>query len=65
MSASRAVLVVDDEPHIARLVAVLAGPGWRVQAAENAETALARLDDTPYDVILCDVSMPDARGAGV
>jgi two-component system response regulator HydG len=65
MTASRVVLVVDDEPHIARLVGVLAGPGWRVEAAASAEAALARMDDAPYDVILCDVSMPDARGVEV
>ncbi len=59
---TRLVLVVDDEPHIPRLVQALAGPAWRVHAAATVADALARLDDSPFDVILCDVAMPDVGG---
>ena len=59
---TRLVLVVDDEPHIARLVQALAGPGWRVEAAASAAEALTRMEDSFFDVVLCDVAMPDVGG---
>ncbi len=53
------VLVVDAEPHIARLVALLLGDGHVVDAAADARRALERLQAVPYDVILVDLELPD------
>jgi len=59
---SRRILVVDDEPQIPRLVGLLLGDGYRVESAPSASEALARLEDTPYDVVLTDLAMPELDG---
>jgi DNA-binding NtrC family response regulator len=59
---TRRVLVVDDEPQIPRLVGLLLGEGYLVEASASASAALGRLEDTPYDVILADLAMPDVDG---
>jgi two-component system, NtrC family, response regulator HydG len=58
----RRVLVVDAEPQIHRLVALLLGEGHSVDGAATAADALARLHDTPYDVLLADKELPDMDG---
>ncbi|MCU0658810.1 MAG: sigma-54 dependent transcriptional regulator [Polyangiaceae bacterium] len=57
------VLVVDDEENI-RLVlrTLLRRNGYEVEAAANAEEALARVDAFAPDVILTDVRMPGRSG---
>jgi DNA-binding NtrC family response regulator len=62
MNPTRRVLVVDDEAQIPRLVGLLLGDGFRVEAAGSATEALARLEDTPYDVVLTDLAMPELDG---
>ncbi len=59
---TRRVLVVDDEMQIPRLVGLLLGEGYLVEGAAAASEALSRLEDTPYDVILTDLAMPDIDG---
>ena len=59
---TRRILVVDDEPQIPRLVALLLGDGYRVETAPSASEALARLEDTPFDVVLTDLAMPELDG---
>jgi two-component system, NtrC family, response regulator HydG len=61
-AASRRILVVDDEPQIPRLVGALLGEGYRVEGAGSASEALARLEDTPFDVVLTDLAMPELDG---
>jgi two-component system nitrogen regulation response regulator NtrX len=61
----RTVLVVDDEKNIRRtLQLVLEGDGYRVLAAETAEQALELLasPDTPVDLAIFDVKLPDMSG---
>ena len=63
--APRTVLVVDDEKNIRRtLQLVLEGEGYRVIGAETAEQALAVLasPDTPVDLAILDVKLPDMSG---
>lgn len=60
-----AVLVVDDDPHVARINAAYVGqvPGFRVSAqAHCAAEALALLDTHPVDLILLDHYLPDENG---
>ncbi|MEZ4402961.1 MAG: sigma-54 dependent transcriptional regulator [Kofleriaceae bacterium] len=52
------VLVVDAEPHIARLVALQLGDDYQVTAAGDATAAAAQLLDVPFDVVLVEVG-PD------
>jgi two-component system response regulator HydG len=58
----RQVLVIDAEPHIPRLVALLLGDGYHVDGAATAEAALERIHATPYDVVLIDPDLEDAGG---
>jgi two-component system nitrogen regulation response regulator NtrX len=63
--APRTVLVVDDEKNIRRtLQLVLEGEGYRVLGAETAGQALAILasPDTPVDLAVLDVQLPDMSG---
>ena len=56
------VLVVDAEPQIHRLVALLLGEGYSVDGATDAEQALDHVHHTPYDVILIDTELPEVSG---
>ncbi len=55
---SRQVLVVDAEPHIPRLMALLLGDGYQVDGALDAGRALERVQATPYDAVLVDLELP-------
>jgi two-component system, cell cycle sensor histidine kinase and response regulator CckA len=59
----RTVLVVDDEPALARVVArILSNGGYRVLAAANGFEALALAAEHGCDVLLTDVIMPEMSG---
>jgi len=62
---SKRVLVVDDEPWIAELLArMLAADGHEVDTAPNGAVALARVRERSYDLIVCDLRMPELDGQG-
>ncbi len=62
----RAVLVVDDEPEVADILAeTLTGEGHRVTTAANGALALDALRRGTYDIILSDVRMPELDGPGL
>ena len=50
----RRVLMVDAEPQIHRLIALLLGDEYQVDGARGGDEALALAHDTPYDVVLVD-----------
>ncbi|WP_309383909.1 sensor histidine kinase [Cerasicoccus frondis] len=57
------LLVVDDNPtNLAVVCAHLTKSGYRMLTAENAVSALRRLDRVQPDVMLLDVMMPDMDG---
>jgi CheY-like chemotaxis protein len=57
------ILVIDDEPSVVRAIAaLLRRDGYRVATAHNGRHALAQLQAQPYDVILCDLRMPELDG---
>jgi CheY-like chemotaxis protein len=58
------ILVVDDEPLAREAVRrVLSSLGYDVEAASGGIEALAMHEELPhFDVLLCDVNMPDMRG---
>ncbi|MFN8061851.1 MAG: response regulator transcription factor [Vicinamibacterales bacterium] len=57
------ILVVDDEPHIRRSLAVsLEGRGFEVSTAESAEDALRQCDSQLPDVLIVDVLLPGLDG---
>ena len=57
------ILVIDDEPSVVRaLEGLLRRDGYLVGTASNGRHALARLQEQPYDVIVCDLRMPELDG---
>jgi signal transduction histidine kinase len=64
--SAKTILVVDDEPSIARALAqILRRDGHTVDTAANGRLALAQLDAQTYDLLLCDLRMPDLDGPGL
>lgn len=63
---ARRVLVVDDEPDVAELVAeILKKEGFAVDLAASGADALKRLEGHSYDVVLSDLNMPGVDGRGL
>ena len=58
------VLVVDDEPLLAGMIVRVLAPDHQVDFALSARDAVERLAGAtaPYDVILCDLMMPEMTG---
>jgi signal transduction histidine kinase/DNA-binding NarL/FixJ family response regulator len=60
--ASR-ILVVEDEPTVARLITeVLGEEGHQVDAATDSQEGLTRLSRQAYDAVICDLRMPRLDG---
>lgn len=64
MKNTRAILVVDDESVIRRLlVQVLGSLGYRIESVASGELALRILEDDPaIELIITDVRMPGMTG---
>jgi len=57
------VLVVDDEPEVAALLAeILGSAGYETAVADGGDAALAWLADHSCDLVFCDVRMPGMDG---
>lgn len=57
------ILVVDDEPIILEtMTAILGGEGFVVRTAEDGFAALVTLRQTPPDIIISDLRMPNMSG---
>jgi len=62
MSAGR-IFVVDDDPQIRRVMRVtLTGQGYEVDDAKDGQTALEKLRDGRFDLVLLDMNMPEMGG---
>ncbi len=60
------ILVVEDEPSIADLLkAVIEGVGFDVDTAEDALSAIDKLQNKDYDLIISDMRMPNMDGKGL
>jgi len=65
-STKRDILVVDDEPETLALVAeALENEGYRVRRATGGREALARAAESPPDVVVVDLIMPEVGGEDV
>jgi diguanylate cyclase (GGDEF)-like protein len=57
------LLVVDDDPFIARLLEIeLNAAGYRVRVANDGEQAMAMVAEEPPDLVITDVMMPHVDG---
>ena len=60
------ILIVDDEPHIRRLLAMrLTNEGYEVREASDGQEGLAALPDFAPDLVLLDLMLPGASGLEV
>lgn len=63
--ARASILLVDDDPLIAELVVDILGmDGYDVETAADGVTALEKLQDRRYDLIVTDLHMPKLDGSG-
>lgn len=57
------LLVVDDDRHIQEAMAeYLRGLGHRTETASTCTEALERMAEYPFEVVVCDVNLPDSDG---
>lgn len=64
--AGKAILIIDDEAGIAAaLASLLRRNGHHVDTASNGRLALEKLQGRAYDLILCDMRMPELDGPGL
>ncbi len=62
MSIQKVLVVDDSKTELMFLTEILHQQGYQVRTAENAEQALARLEEEKPDLILMDVVMPGQNG---
>ncbi len=61
--ASNRILVVEDEPTVARLIAdVLGDEGYQVEVLLDGHEALEQAGRENYDLVICDMKMPGLDG---
>jgi PAS domain S-box-containing protein len=61
----KTILIIDDEPGITSALAyLLRRDRHTVETAANGRLALAKLPERAYDLILCDLRMPELDGPG-
>jgi DNA-binding response OmpR family regulator len=66
MSSNRPkILVVDDEPPLRELVVVTLGDAFLCEEVGDGDTALERLGQNQYDLVMLDVMMPGTNGTDV
>src|SRR3990170_2673425 len=64
--ASKHLLLVDDEAPLRQAIAEqLSDRGYQVEQAESGETAVARLADFAFDIIVTDLRLPGIDGSAV
>ena len=62
-NTSGSLLVVDDDRYIQSAMAdYLRSLGHRTETASNCTEAIARMEEFPFEVVLCDVNLPDQDG---
>jgi DNA-binding NtrC family response regulator len=65
MSKSR-ILVVDDERSLREFLTILLGQaGYDVTTAESVESGIAALEESSFDLAMCDLKLPDGSGLSV
>jgi len=66
MRINNRILVIDDEPDVVKMVQrVLLLEDYEVSTSTNGEQALAKLQETPFDLVITDIRMPGMNGLEV
>jgi len=56
-------LIVDDDQEVRNtLASILEGVGYLVETVENGKKAIRMCEQTPFDVALIDIELPDIKG---
>lgn len=64
--SEKRILVVDDEPHILRMLEFLIrDEGYRVYTSENGNSALQMVQEHSMDLVILDLNLPDIDGLKV
>ena len=59
----RSLLVIDDDKFVLEAMAeYLRELGYRTETATNCLEAIERIKEFPFEVVVCDVNLPDADG---
>ena len=57
------ILIVDDDPHFLRVLSrILSGENFQVTSATEACEAIDFLHASPFDLVICDLRMPEGDG---
>ena len=63
VKTTKSILVIDDEENMCHMLAtVLAKAGYEVETAANGREGIQRLDQHPFEFVLCDIKMPRMGG---
>lgn len=63
-SHTRRILIVDDDKSVLKVLKVaLQRVGYEIDIVNDGGEGLARLSDTQYDLIVCDMQMPGMSGS--
>lgn len=63
LSGTETILIVDDEPALSKLISeILTLKGYKILCADSAAQALDLLAETPVDLLVSDVVMPEMDG---
>jgi len=64
--APTSILIIDDEAKMGEVLArMLARDGYEVDWTDNPEKAMAKFAERGYDIVLCDLRMPQMSGIDV
>jgi DNA-binding NtrC family response regulator len=60
------ILIVDDDPFFLRVLSrILSGENFKVRTAEGVLEARRVLGEDSFDVVICDLRLPDGDGLGI
>jgi DNA-binding NtrC family response regulator len=60
------ILIIDDEEKLRTLLArIISLEGFEVVEAGDCKSALKKLDQSDFDIVLCDVKLPDGNGVAL
>ncbi len=64
--SSGRILIIDDDPHFLRVLnRILSGENFAVTATANPCDAVGLLRSSKFDLVICDLRMPDCDGLNI